>query len=306
MIPVVFFVAIMVFVVIHTLPGDPILALIGHDATGVDPEAMAKMRHDLGLDDPIYVQFGRWFFNLLRGDLGTSTRLHMPVTELIASRAPVTVHLALSAWLIGIGIGVPAGIIAAVKRNSAADMLATVAAMVGIAVPSFWLGILAIWLFAVVLKWLPTAGFVGLLDDPVQSARFLILPATTLGLHLTASIMRQTRSALLEVLGSDYVRTARAKGLADLNVVGLHALKNALLPVVTVMGLQLGRLLGGTVITETLFAVPGLGRTAVQSILTRDYMALQGVVLVMAMVVLVVNLLTDLLYARLDPRISYR
>jgi len=306
MVPVVFFVSVIVFVVMRLLPGDPILALTGLGSEGMDPEAIAHMRKELGLDDPVSVQFGRWFFGVLHGDLGNSTRLHQPVTEIITSRAPATVQLALSAWLFGIVIGVPAGVIAAVKRNSFADVLATLGAMVGIAMPSFWMGILAILLFAVILGWLPSNGFVGLWEDPLGGLRYLILPAVILGLHLTAAIMRQTRSAMLEVLSQDYVRTARAKGLAELKVIGVHGLKNALLPVVTVMGLQLGRLLGGTVIIETMFAVPGLGRTAVQSIQSRDYAALQGVVLVMAVAVLVINLLTDLLYARLDPRISYR
>jgi len=306
MIPVVLLVVVTVFIVMHMLPGDPILALTGSSSEGLSPEVIAEMRQQLGLDDPIYVQFGHWFAGILQGNFGKSTRLNIPVSEIVLDRIPVTLQLSGFGFIIGAIIGVGAGIIAAIRRNTWADIIVTLVSMMGIAMPSFWLAILGIWLFAVSLGWLPSSGYVSILSDPVQGIRYMILPAITLGLSLSASVMRQTRSSLLEVLNQDYVRTARAKGLAELKVIGWHALKNALLPVVTVMGLQLGRLLGGTVITETMFSIPGLGRLAVQSIMMRDYPSLQAVVLLMAVAVLVINLLTDLFYTYLDPRVSYR
>lgn len=302
---VMFVVTAILFFVMRLLPGDPILALVGEAESGFDDETVEKLREELGLNDSVIVQYGRWLTDALQGDLGRSARTRLPVSEQIVDRFPVTAQLGALSLVLAISIGVTTGTIAALKRNSLLDIGATMVAMFGIAVPNFWFAILLIWLFVVYLGWLPPAGFVGLWEDPVSAIEHMILPVTALGLTLSAAIMRHTRSDLLEVLNQDYVRTARAKGLSGRTVVVRHALRNSLLPVVTVIGLQLGGLLGGSVIIESMFGLPGLGRLAVQSINARDYPTLQGVVLLFTVITLVVNLATDLSYAIIDPRVRF-
>ena len=275
------------------------------ETMAADKEAYQYMRTRLGLDQPWPVQYVRWFAQIARGDMGISARIRLPVGQVILQRIPITLELTVLGMLLAIGIGVPAAVISAVRPNSMLDKIGSVVAIAGMAIPDFWLGILLIYLLGVGLKWLPPSGFVSLTEDLVGNLKLMIMPATTIGLIQAASIMRQTRGALLDVWGQDYIRTARAKGLAERVVIQRHALRNALLPVVTIMGLQIGRLVGATVIVETIFCIPGLGRWATTSILFRDYSALQGVILVFAVWVLLVNLLTDLLYAYLDPRIRF-
>lgn len=303
------FVALLVtlslFLIMHLLPGDPIYAAIGESEASLDPEAIHQMREQLGLNDPIPVQYAHWLSNLAQGDLGRSFKDRRSVSQNIRDRIPITSQVGLMALLVAVCVGVPAGTIAAVKRNSLVDYFVTVVAMFGIAVPSFWFAIMLIWLFVVTLGWLPASGFVGIWTDPVEAIKHMILPVAALGLTLAGSIMRYTRSSVLETLNQDYVRTARSKGLNEKTVIIRHALRNSLLPVVTIIGLQLGYLLGGSIIIESMFAIPGLGRLALDAINGRDYPTLQGVVLLFTVLVLVVNLLTDMSYALLDPRIRY-
>jgi len=302
---VILMVTLALFIIMHMLPGDPIYAMIGESEASIDEEAIGELREELGLNDPVLIQYVDWTSKLARGDLGRSFRDRTAVTEAIKDRLPVTIQLGLLSLFVAICVGVPAGTIAAVKRNSPIDMLVTFFAMFGVAVPNFWFSMMLIWLFVVELRWLPASGFVGIWDNPVEATRHMILPVTTLGLTLSGSIMRYTRSSVLETLNQDYVRTARAKGLANRTVVIRHALRNSLLPVATIIGLQLGSLLAGSIIIESMFALPGIGRLAIQSINGRDYPMLQGVVLLFTITVLLVNLVTDISYAILDPRIRY-
>lgn len=302
---VVILVSMVVFAVMRLLPGDPVLVLSGIGLEGLNPNEAAELRHKLLLDRPLYYQYGHWVWNLLQGDWGTSTRTHIPIWTEITTRLPVTLQLAVGGWVIALVLGLVAGVISAARSNSAIDVGATLVAMFGVAMPNFWLGILLIYFFTLVMGWLPAAGYISILEDPVAGVRHLLLPAFSLGFMETAVLMRQTRSGMLEVLRQDYIQVARSKGLAERTVIWGHALKNASLPILTIMGLRLGRLIGGTVIIESIFGLPGLGRLAVQSIFMRDYLALQGVVLLVSVGVVLLNLLTDLLYASLDPRIRY-
>lgn len=302
---VVLLVTLALFFIMHLLPGDPIYAAIGESEASLDEVAIHQMREDLGLNDPLPVQYGNWLADLARGDLGRSFKDRVSVGDNIKGRIPITAQLGLMALLVAVCVGVPAGTIAAVKRNSILDYCVTIIAIFGIAVPSFWFAMLLIWLFVVTLGWLPASGFVGIWEDPWPAIQHMVLPVAALGLTLSGSIMRYTRSSVLDVLNQDYVRTARAKGLNERTVIIRHALRNSLLPVVTVVGLQLGYLLGGSIIIENMFAIPGLGRLALDAINGRDYPTLQGVVLLFTFLVLVVNLLTDMSYAVLDPRIRY-
>jgi peptide/nickel transport system permease protein len=303
MVPVMLLVSLVVFSLLHLTPGDPATTMLGQEAT---PEAVAALRQRLGLDQPLPVQYVRWLGSVLRGDLGRSIRTNQPVTEAILERLPVTVQLSAMSILIALMIAIPVGIISALRRNTALDSSATTLALLGVALPNFFLAILLIYLFSIQLRWLPPIGYVPLWEDPGENLRRMIMPALTLGTALAAIIMRLTRSSLLEVLEQDYVRTARAKGLTESRMVRVHALKNSLIPVVTIVGLQIGGLLGGTVITETIFALPGIGRLIVDSIFRRDFPLVQGAVLFVAVAFLVTNLLVDLLYAFLDPRIRYQ
>lgn len=305
LIPVVLLVSAAAFAFIRLLPGDPVIAMLGTSGQGLDPRTYARAKHDLGLDRPVPVQYVRWLGELARGQFGNSAVTHQPVTEALRDRFPVTLQLAVSAFIVSLVIAIPAGIISAYRRGSVPDRLLSIFALAGVAMPSFWLGILLIILFAVELSVLPPSGFVSITTNPVDFVRYMTLPAITLGAVQSAVVMRQIRSSLLEVLNEDYVRTARAKGLNERRVVLIHAFRNALLPVVTVMGLQVSRLLGGSVVVETVFAMPGFGRYGVDAIFIRDYPVVQAVVLVTALIVVFSNLVTDLLYAALDPRIKF-
>lgn len=305
LVPVVLLVSVAAFAFIRLLPGDPVVAMLGTSGQGLDERTYALARHDLGLDRPLPVQYARWLGELLRGDFGRSAVTHQPIVEALGDRFPVTLQLAVSSFIISLIIAVPTGVVSAYKRGSLLDRLMSVLALGGVAMPSFWLGILLIIVFAVELSLLPPSGFVSITSDPKEFLRHMALPAITLGAVQAAVIMRQTRSSLLEVLNEDYVRTARAKGLPERRVLLSHGLRNALLPVVTVMGLQVSRLLGGSVVVETVFAMPGFGRYGVDAIFIRDYPVVQVVVLATALIVVFSNLVTDLLYAVLDPRIKF-
>jgi peptide/nickel transport system permease protein len=291
--------SMLVFGGVRALPGDPAIALGAEDR---DPAVLAQIRHKYNLDEPVPVQYVRWLGLALRGDLGVDQR-QLPVAHTIITRIPITLELAALAILIGSVIGLSAGIIAAVRRGKASDYAATSFALVGLSVPHFWLGIMMIIVFAVDRHWLPAGGYVPLTQDPVENLRHLLMPAIVLGTGLSAVLMRQMRSSMLTSLDADYVRTARAKGLSEWSVVGKHALRNSLITVTTVIGLQLGALISGAVITEQIFGIAGFGRLTIDAINQRDYTLLQGVVLVAAVGYVVVNLGVDLLYSFLNPRI---
>jgi peptide/nickel transport system permease protein len=301
-IPVLFILSIVIFLMLHLTPGDPVKLMLGEDAT---PEAVTALRANLGLDKPLPIQYLRWLGNALHGDLGRSIRTHQPVMEAIVSRLPVTLELTFLALVVSIAIGIPTGVIAAIRRNSTADIASTTFALIGISLPNFFLGILLILIFSLRLRVLPPSGYVPFKQDPLLNLKLMLMPAFSLGAALAGIVSRLTRSSLLEVLGADYIRTARAKGLSGTGVIFRHALKNALIPVVTVVGLQTGALLGGAILTETVFALPGVGRLVVDNIFARDFPVVQGVVLFLALTRILSNLLADILYARLDPRISY-
>jgi ABC-type dipeptide/oligopeptide/nickel transport system permease component len=294
LIPTLFGVSIAVFLLLHLVPGDPARMVAGLDATEAD---LVLIREDLGLDKPLPVQYVTWLGNLLQGDMGKSTRTRNPVTYEIGLRLPATWQLTAVSITIAVLIGLIAGITAATQRNSVLDYGSMVAALLGICTPSFWLGLMLMLVFAVQLHWFPTSGR--------GDWRHLVLPGLTLGAGAAAIIARVTRSSLLEVLNQDYIRTATAKGLRRQTVTYRHALKNALIPVVTVVGLEFGYLLAGAVITETVFAYPGIGRLLVDSIGFRDFPVVQGILLILAFQFVIVNLGVDLLYAWLDPRIHY-
>jgi peptide/nickel transport system permease protein len=291
---VLFGVSVVVFLILH-LTGDPAALLLPPDATAED---IARFRTAMGFDDPVAVQYLRFLKGAVRGDFGESLRHGEPAMPLVVERLPATFQLAGAGLLIALGLAIPAGIISAMKRNTAVDYVATVAALLGQAMPTFWLGIMLILVFSVRLNWLPSSGRGGL--------EHLILPAITLGLFTTARITRLTRSGMLEVLAQDYIRTARAKGVGESPVVWKHALKNASIPIVTIVGIDLGTLLGGSVITETIFAWPGVGRPSVQAIFNRDYPVVQSAVFLLASTFVIVNFLVDIVYTYLDPRIRYR
>ncbi len=304
MVPVAFLISLIAFALLYLLPGDPALAILGEERAG-DKAAYQAVRAQLGLDDPIYLQYVRWVRGLLGGDVGTSIRTREPIAQMVVKRLPVTLELGILSVLLGIVIALPAAVISAVRPGSRLDMVGTVLAMGGVAMPSFWLGMLLIFLFSLWMRLLPPSGYTSPLDNLGANLKMMVMPCIAMGASLAAVIMRQARSALIEVLQEEYITTARSKGLRERAVVGRHALKNALIPVVTVIGLQVGHILGGAVVTETIFAVPGLGRLLVDSIFFRDYPVVQAVVLVMALGVLFSSLATDLFYAYLDPKIRY-
>ena len=302
-IPVLVLVTAGVFFLIHLTPGDPIDAMMAESA---DPSVKAALSRQLGLDQPIYVQYLRWMGGVLRGDLGRSIRNNQPVIEDVGRRIRPSVELALLAIVIALVVAFPLGILSAARRNTPVDGAGTTFALIGICMPNFLIALLLIFLFGVTLRWLPVSGYTDPLEDPINGLRSLTLPAITLGLALAAVITRTLRSSLLEALSEDYVRTARAKGLTERVVLSRHALKNGLIPVATVLGLQLGGLVGGAVITEYVFALPGVGRLVVDAVFARDYPLVQGVVLLIALGYIGTNLLVDLVYGLLDPRIRYR
>jgi peptide/nickel transport system permease protein len=302
-IPVMLLVATAVFLLLFLTPGDPAAVILGPDAR---PDQVAELRTRLGLDQPVYVQLGNWYLRLLRGDLGRSIFENRPVTEAIASRAEPTLLLTALATLVAITLGLTMGIVAALRPGRWQDTGAMLVAIVGVSMPTFWLGLNLIFVFGVLLGWLPVAGYEPLTSGLRESLRYLILPSITLGLFQAALLARLTRSMMLETLGDDYVRTARAKGLAEHAVVLRHAFRNAAIPLVTVIGLIFAALLGGAVITEQVFNIPGVGRLLIQAVARRDYPVVQGVVMIVAGLYVVINLLVDLLYGYLDPRLRVK
>ena len=302
-IPVLLLVTAGVFALIHLTPGDPIDAMM---AESVDDSVKRELRRDLGLDRPLYLQYATWRGRLLQGDLGRSIRNSEPVIQNVGRRIKPSLQLAGLAMAISLLVATPIGILSAARRNSTLDRVGTSFALFGICMPNFLLALLLIFLFGVTLRLLPISGYVDPLEEPWEGLRSLALPAITLGLALAAVITRTLRSSMLEALSEDYIRTARAKGLSDGAVIRRHALKNALIPVVTVLGLQLGTLIGGAVITEYVFALPGVGRLVVDAVFARDYPLVQGVVLLIAVGFILSNLAVDLLYGWIDPRIRHR
>lgn len=302
LVPVLLVVGVVVFALVHLTPGDPASVILGDNAT---TDQVQKLHHELGLDAPLYLQFAHWLGNACRFRFGQSLFLNRPVTRALLDRAQPTGLLTLYALAIAVLIGIPAGIIAALRRNSALDRILMTLAISGVAIPSFVLGILLILLFAVFLHWLPAGGYIPFSKNPTGHLRTMVMPAFSLGFASSALLARIVRSSMLDVLREDYVRTAYAKGLRTRAVVVRHALRNALIPIVTVIGISLGGLLSGAVVTETVFNLPGMGQLVVQSVLRRDFPVIQGAVMVTATVYLLVNLAVDVLYVYLDPRIRY-
>jgi ABC-type dipeptide/oligopeptide/nickel transport system permease component len=308
-------VSVLVFLLIHLAPGDPIRIMLGEEATVADVERLTRV---YGFDRPLIVQYGRWLGQAVQGDLGTSIRQQLPVTAIIAERLPATFELAMWSLVIAVGVGVPLGVLSAVRRNSWIDIGSMFAALIGVAAPNFWVGLILLSQVALHVAWLPIGGRGPSFQDALVAlvtgaggqalwdhVRHVLLPALALGTSIMALVTRLTRSSLLEVLGRDYVRTARAKGLRGLNVVYGHALKNALLPVITVVGVQFGALLGGAIVIEVVFSWPGVGRLIVNAISQRDFPVVQGSVLMLAIVFATVNLVVDLSYSLVNPRIRY-
>ncbi|HEX6337800.1 MAG TPA: ABC transporter permease [Jiangellaceae bacterium] len=295
-------VSILVFAVIHLVPGDPIRVALG---TRFDQATYDALLERSGLDQPLVTQYFSWLASALQGDLGVSFRTGQPVTDVILERVPATASLAAAAILVALLIAVPLGTISALRPRTVVDWFATVMSQAGISIPDFWMGIMFILIFAGTLGWLPTGGYVGLTDDPLEWARRLIMPAVTIGVVSGSIMTRFVRSSVLEALGQEHVQAARAKGMRARDVLSWHVLRNALIPLVTVGGIQLAYLLSGVVVIEIVFRWPGLGQLALQAVQQRDYPVLQGAVLLFAVIFLVVNLIVDLLYARLDPRIAY-
>ena len=300
LVPTLFFVSVLIFSLQHLLPGDPALVMAGEEK---DPAVIAQIREHYRLDQPLPVQYVYWVKGVLTGDLGESLRNKMPVLELIEQKLPVTIQLASMAIIIALLIGVSAGIISAVKKGTAWDYGANLFALWGISTPNFWLGILLIFLFSIELGWLPASGYVSPSEDWRGSLATTIMPAFVLGNAIAAILMRHTRAAMLQVLESDYIRTARAKGLMERSVILKHALRNALTPVITLGALELGTLLSGAVLTEQIFSIPGFGKLIVDAVFNRDYAVVQGVVLVTATVYLTLNLIADIAYVLVNPRL---
>ena len=300
LIPTVFFVSVIIFSLQQLLPGDPALIMAGEER---DPEVIAQIRHQYRLDQPIPVQYVYWVKGVFSGDLGESMRIHVPVLDLIVQKLPVTAQLAAMAMMIALMVGVGAGVVSAVKKGTVWDYAANVFALWGISTPNFWLGIMLIFFFSVKLGWLPASGYVSLAEDWRASLASTIMPAFVLGNSIAAVLMRHTRSAMLQVLESDYVRTARAKGLLERTVIIKHAMRNALTPVITLGALELGTLLSGAVLTEQIFTIPGFGKLIVDAVFNRDYAVVQGVVLVTATIYISLNLLADIAYILVNPRL---
>jgi len=302
-IPTLIGVSLLTFLFIRLIPGDAIAARLG-TSTALEPAELASLRAYFGLDQPLPVQYWNWLTSILRGDFGYSIRTGRPVLVEIVERLPATLELAAAATLIAVAIGLPLGLLSAMRPNSRVDLAARIGGLVGLSLPSFWLGTLIIVLFSLYLRWLPnTGGYVDFVRDPLGNLALLLFPAITLGVALAAATMRMTRSAMLDVLGADYVRTAAAKGLAPPLIVRRHVLKNGLIVVVTLLGIQVGQLLGGAVVVEEIFSIPGVGRMLLTAIVQRDYALVQGGVLAIAVLFVAVNIVVDLLYGYLDPRI---
>ncbi|HJS87392.1 MAG TPA: ABC transporter permease [Acetobacteraceae bacterium] len=299
-IPTLLLVSVLVFCLQQLMPGDPAVVMAGDSA---DPQTIAQIRAELWLDRPLPAQYVHWLGHVLHGKLGYSWRNREDVAVLIGEKLPVTAQLASMAFVIAAAIGVPAGVLAAARRNSAWDYLANAVGLAGLSIPTFWLGIMMILLFSVRLGWLPPSGYVPLTEDWARSLATTVMPAFVLGAAIAAVLMRHTRSAMLGAMGQDFIRTARAKGLPERVVVLRHALRNALIPVVTLGALELGALLSGAVLTEQVFSIPGFGKMIVDAVFNRDYLVVQGVVLVTATLIVVLNLLADILYVLINPRL---
>lgn len=299
-IPTLLIISIFVFSLQKLLPGDPILAMAGEER---DPATLDFLREKYHLNDPVIMQYFRWLGAMLTGDFGISLRTNQPVLELIGQKLPVTIQLAVMAMIFALLIGIPTGILAAVYKNRAIDYIANIVALSGLSVPNFWLGIMLILLISVQLGWLPASGYESIFVDPVRSIKTMIMPAFVLSTALAAQLMRHTRSAMLGVLSSDYIRTARAKGLSPREVILSHTFRNALLPIITLSALLFGELLAGAVLTEQIFTIPGFGKMTVDAVFTRDYAVVQGIVMCTAIGFIAMNLIADVLYALLNPRL---
>ena len=302
LVPVLAVVVTVVFLLIHLIPGDPVGVMLGPDAT---PAQIQATRQALGLDRPLHEQLLKFYARILHADLGQSYFLDRPVTQALLERVEPTLVLTFSALLVAVVIGVPSGIVAAAYPGSLWDRLLMLGALMGVCIPGFWLSLNFIYLFAVRLGWLPAAGYASVFTDPVAALRYMVLPAVSLGFSQSALIARISRSCMLEVLQQDYIRTARAKGLSQRSVTWVHAFRNALVPVVTVIGITTAILIGGAVVTEIVFNIPGLGRVIISAVLRRDYPVVQGVILVTAAAYVLINLVVDVLYVFIDPRIRY-
>lgn len=301
MIPIILVVSIILFFLLSALPGDAALIGAGEYATDADIEAL---RHRMGLDQPYYIQYLNWLKNMLRGDFGNSLMTGSPISEKIVRRLPATMELALMSAVVSILIALPLGILSAVKRNSIWDSFASILSVVGISMPNFWLSMLMIILFSLKLKILPASGYIPFAEDPIGSMKLMLMPAVAIGASFAASVMRQTRNALLEVLDQDYMMTAKAKGLPGRMILLKHALRNALIPVVTVIAMQTGRLFGGAVVAETIFLIPGLGSEIVNSIMSRDYPITMAMIMVVAVIIIFINTFVDIVYGFIDPRVG--
>jgi peptide/nickel transport system permease protein len=302
LLPVALLVSFVTFLLIHLVPGNPAQVLLGEEAT---PQNVAALTKQLGLDQPLFTQYGIWLRNMLHGDLGTSIQLQQPVTQAILQRLPVTAELGIASLLYSVLLAVPLGVLAATNRNGRLDWLVNIISLFGTAIPSFVLGLTLVLIFAVLVRLFPPGGYVPFTEDPGQNLRDLVLPMLALGTGTVAVNMRQIRASMIEVLNQDYIKTAWAKGLSANRVYYLHALRNALLPMLTLVGLQAGAILGGAFVIETIFLWPGVGELAIQSILAKDYPVVQGVVLLAAFSYMTINLLVDVSYGFLDPRITY-
>lgn len=302
LIPILFGVSVLVFILMRLAPGDPVRTMLGMEVSQAEID---QVREAYGLNQPLPIQYLGWLSRAVRGDFGISIVTKQRVGEIMLEKLPATLELAIAALCVSLIIAIPSGIVMATHRNSAADWVGTFAALFGVSMPNFWLGITLILILAVWLRLLPPSGYVPIWVDPSRNLQLLIMPAITLGTAMAAVVARLTRSTMLEVLRDDYIRTARAKGLAERIVIYGHALRNAMLPIVTVVGLEIGRLLGGAVITETIFAWPGIGKLAVDAIFSRDFPIVQGVVVMSGVVFVLANLAVDISYAWLDPRIRY-
>jgi peptide/nickel transport system permease protein len=299
-VPMLLGMSVLVFLIIRLVPGDPVLAVLGLNAT---PELVANLREDLGLNDPIYVQYVNWLGGVLQGDFGLDYRSNEPIGSMLLDRLPVTLELTGLALLLSIVFAIPLGVIAAVRRGRVADKATQSVSLVGISIPEFWLGIMLILIFSLGLGLLPSSGFVPFRDDPVENIRHMILPSFTLAVGLAAVLIRITRTAMLDVLHEDYIRFTRAKGVGERTVIFKHALRNASIPIVTVVGLQCGYLLGGAIVIEQVFALPGVGRLVLDSVLQRNYPVVQASVLMVGLMFVLTNLAADLLYAVLNPKL---
>jgi peptide/nickel transport system permease protein len=298
--PTLLFVTMLIFGLQQLLPGDPAVVLAGEEQ---DPQVIAYLREKMHLDEPLPMRYLHWMGGVVKGDLGESIRNQQPVLELVLQKLPVTIELAVLAMLIALLIGIPAGVVAAVKQGTAWEMIANALALWGLSTPNFWLGILMIMLFSVHLGWLPASGYVSFREDPLANLQAMAMPAFVLGTNIAAVLMRHTRSAMLQVMSADYVRTARAKGLSRRVVILRHALRNALTPVITLGALELGTLLSGAVLTEQVFTIPGFGKLIVDAVFNRDYAVVQGVVLVTGTAYILLNLLADIAYVVVNPRL---